>query len=140
MQLSNLLLILTPFLTPALGITVSYDTGYDDGSRSLGSVTCSDGPYGLITKGFTDQGSLPTFPFIGGAFTVTSYDSDSCGACYALTYAGKTINIIAVDRAAAGFNVAQEALDALTGGQAVKLGRIDANYTQVANSECGLSA
>lgn len=43
-----------------------------------------------------------------------------------------------MDHAAQGFNIAQEALDQLTGGQAVQLGRIDADYVQVDASVCGL--
>lgn len=43
-----------------------------------------------------------------------------------------------MDHANEGFNVAQAALDELTGGQAVALGRIDAQYIQVDASACGL--
>lgn len=53
---------------------VSYDTGYDDASRSLSSVSCSDGTNGLLTKGYTNQGSLPDFPYIGGADVVASWN------------------------------------------------------------------
>lgn len=49
-----------------------------------------------------------------------------------------TINVLAIDHAAEGFNIAQAALDTLTGGQAVALGRIDASYAQVDPSVCGL--
>jgi hypothetical protein len=31
-------------------LTVSYDTGYDDGSRSLTQVSCSDGVNGVMWK------------------------------------------------------------------------------------------
>ncbi|KAA8572275.1 hypothetical protein EYC84_002901 [Monilinia fructicola] len=43
-------------------ITVSYDVGYDDASRSLAVVSCSDGTNGLLTQGYTTQGSLKNFP------------------------------------------------------------------------------
>lgn len=43
-----------------------------------------------------------------------------------------------MDHAGEGFNIAQAAMDQLTGGQAAALGRIDAGYTLVASSECGL--
>lgn len=46
--------------------------------------------------------------------------------------------VLAMDSAVEGFNIAQEAMDELTGGQAVALGRVDAGYTQVDASVCGL--
>lgn len=36
--------------TSTLATTVSYDTGYDNGARSLTAVSCSDGANGLITR------------------------------------------------------------------------------------------
>jgi hypothetical protein len=45
-----------------------------------------------------------------------------------------------MDHAVEGFNIAQAALDQLTGGQAVQLGSIDADYVQVDASVCGLSS
>jgi hypothetical protein len=46
--------------------------------------------------------------------------------------------VLAIDHTDAGFNIAQEALDALTNGQAVQLGRIDAQATQIAANICGM--
>ena len=63
----------------------------------------------------------------------------SCGTCYSLTYNGTTINILAIDHADEGFNIAQEALDELTGGNAVALGRVDVEAAEVDGSACGLS-
>ncbi|CZS94690.1 probable SnodProt1 PRECURSOR [Rhynchosporium agropyri] len=125
-------------LSVASAITVSYDTGYDDGSRALAAVSCSDGSNGLLTKGFSTQNSLPSFPRIGGASVIAGWNSGSCGSCWALSYNGRTINVLAMDHANEGFNIAQAALDELTGGQAVALGRIDAQYSQVDVSACGL--
>ncbi|TVY49230.1 Protein SnodProt1 [Lachnellula cervina] len=137
MQFPILPTILT-LLTTASAITVSYDTGYDDGSRSLTAVSCSDGTNGLITKGYSTQSSLPTFPLIGGASTIAGWNDANCGTCYTLTYNGVSINVLAIDHAVEGFNIAQAALDQLTGGQAVQLGRVDADWTQVDASVCGL--
>jgi hypothetical protein len=124
--------------SPALGVTVSYDNTYDVASNSLAIVACSDGENGMLTKGFTTFGSLPKFPYIGGAAAVEGYDSANCGTCWALTYKGKTINVLAIDHTDNGFNIAQSALDALTNGQAVHLGRIDATVKQVDASVCGI--
>ncbi|KFY12751.1 hypothetical protein V491_06676 [Pseudogymnoascus sp. VKM F-3775] len=138
MQLSQIL-SLTALASVASAITVSYDTGYDDRTRSLLDVSCSNGENGLITrKHWNTQGDIPTFPFIGGAEAVAVWNSPNCGTCWRLDYNGQSINVLAIDHAAAGFNIAQEALDALTNGQAVELGRIDAQATQIDPIICGM--
>jgi len=138
MHLPPLLLTLL-FTSITHAITISYDPGYSSGSRSLSTVACSDSTNGLLTKGCTTQSSLPSFPRIGGAAVIAGYNSANCGTCWNLTFAGtgKTINVLAIDHADEGFNIAQEAMDELTGGQAVQLGRVNAEYVQVDKSICG---
>ncbi|KAH6852264.1 hypothetical protein CUC08_Gglean012180 [Alternaria sp. MG1] len=127
------------FASLASAITVSYDTGYDDGSRSLTALACSDGANGLITKyNWQTQANVAGFPRIGGYMGVAGWNSPQCGTCYGVTYNGKTVYVLAVDHAAQGFNLAKAAMDELTNGQASALGRIDAQYAQVATSNCGL--
>ncbi|KAI0373211.1 immunomodulatory protein [Pilatotrama ljubarskyi] len=139
MQFKTLALAALAALVPStLGVTVSYDESYDNGSASLGTVTCSDGPNGLLTKGFSTFGSLPHFPNIGGAAAIAGWNSAQCGTCWQLTYNSKSINVLAIDHADAGFNIALGAMNTLTNGQAQQLGRIDATATQVAASQCGL--
>ncbi|PVH95367.1 hypothetical protein DM02DRAFT_660222 [Periconia macrospinosa] len=126
------------FASLASAITVSYDTGYDDASRSLTAIACSDGANGLITKyGWQTQGQIARFPYVGGYEGVAGWNSPQCGTCYGVTYNGKTIYVLAIDRAA-GFNLAKAAMNDLTNNQADQLGRIDAQYAQVALSNCGL--
>ena|SRR3569833_14277 len=55
-------------------ISVSYDQGYDDASRSMSVVSCSDGPKGLMQK-FPTQGDLPGFPYVGGAQAIAGWGS-----------------------------------------------------------------
>ncbi len=120
-------------------LQVSYDTGYDDGSRSLTVVSCSDGANGLITRyGWQTQGQVARFPYIGGVEAVAGWNSPSCGTCWSASYNGKTIYILAVDHAATGLNIALDAMNDLTNGQAVALGRVDATVAQVDVSNCGL--
>lgn len=129
---------LAAFAAPAdASVTVSYDTKYDDPNLDLLTTSCSDGQYGLVTKGYKTASSLPSFPRIGGAFTVPSWNSPNCGKCYQLTWEGKSIYVTAVDHAGEGFNIAQEALDELTGGLAVQLGRVTATYADADPSSCG---
>lgn len=118
--------------------SLSYDTTYDDASLSLTSVACSNGVNGLMTKGYTTLGSLPGFPKLGGAYTVTGWNSAACGTCYNLTYGDTTISVLAVDVALEGFNLSEEAMNTLTGGLAVELGRVDVTSVEVDASVCGL--
>ncbi|KAK1704942.1 EC5 protein [Colletotrichum lupini] len=138
MQFSNLVTILSS-IAAAAAVSVSYDTGYDDGSRSLTAVSCSDGANGLITKyGWQNQGQVAKFPYIGGADVIAGWNSPNCGTCWQLTYNGKSINVLAIDHAGSGFNLALGAMNDLTNGQAAQLGRIDAQATQVGLDACGL--
>jgi len=91
----------------------------------------------LVTKGYNTFGDLPDFPFIGGAAVVTGWNSTECGTCWQLAYKGNTVTVLAVDYTAAGFNIAEEALNDLTNGQAVQLGRVTATAKQVPASHCG---
>jgi len=124
-------------------LTVSYDTTYDNAGQSLATVACSDGPNGLLTRGFTTFGSLPKFPFIGGAPAVTGYNSPSCGTCWQLTYVNpqgvsKSINVLAIDVATPNYNIALGAMNVLTNGQATFLGRVPVTAVNIASSVCGL--
>jgi len=134
-------LCILPSLT--LATTVAYDSAYDNAAGSLDTVACSDGPNGLETRGYTTFGSLPKFPHIGGTATVAGWNSPNCGTCWELTYTNaqkqnKTINVIAIDRAGEGFNIAFKAFNELTGGQGTQLGRVDVAARKVPSSVCGL--
>lgn len=140
MQLRVVVPILATLIAQVLAdtVSVSYDTTYDDASLSLDEVACSDGPNGLITKGFTTIGSLPT-KNVGGAQAIPGWNSVECGTCWELTYEGTSINVLAIDHTLTGFNIAEGAMNLLTNGQAVFLGRVNATATSVAASACGLS-
>lgn len=137
---------------PAPTAQVTYDRTYDNTNGSLNGVACSNGPNGLVTKGkilfsssgdgmftafagYTTFGSLPS-PFIGGVAGV-SWNSPDCGSCWKLSYQGQSINVIAVDYAGSGFNIAFSAMNKLTNGQAEFLGHVDAQFQKVDPSECG---
>ncbi|TGO22152.1 hypothetical protein BPAE_0180g00180 [Botrytis paeoniae] len=142
MQFRNIPTLLPLLLTSTLAIQVTYDPGYDNAARSLSVVSCSNGPNGLETRfpQYKVQGDLPTFARIGGASTIAGWNSPNCGTCYTLTYQGVSINILAIDAAATGFNIAESAMNTLTNGRAVELGNIDADWTLVTPEECGLPA
>ncbi|KAF5866962.1 hypothetical protein ETB97_006806 [Aspergillus alliaceus] len=128
--------------TTAATISVSYDQKYDVAGSSLTTVACSDGVYGLISRGYSTFGSLPNFPNIGGAPTIPGWNSPNCGKCYQLHYkAGnvdKSIYVLGIDAAPGGFNIGLQAMNTLTNGLAEQLGRVNVEYTEVAGSNCGL--
>jgi hypothetical protein len=66
MQLSKIFSIST-LLAAASATSVSYDVGYDDPSRSLTQVSCSDGINGLMWKygWYVDKLFLPLVPCRG---------------------------------------------------------------------------
>ena len=141
MKFASLATAVLAFALPAFAQTVeslSYDTTYDDASLPLTSVACSDGVNGLMSKGYTTLGSLPTFPNLGGVYTVTGWDSAACGTCYEVTYGDTTLAVLAVDVALEGFNLSEEAMNTLTGGLAVELGRVSVTATEVDASVCGI--
>ncbi|KAI0352772.1 Cerato-platanin [Trametes cingulata] len=133
-----LVLTFTALVSSAFAVTVSYDQTYDNANGDLHTVACSDGPNGMLSKGFSTFGSLPHFPNIGGAAAVGGWGSANCGTCWKLTYQGRSINVLAIDHTDAGFNIALEAMNVLTNNQGEFLGRIDAQATQVPASQCGL--
>ena len=64
----------------AVGATqITWDSVYDQGTDSLDIVACSNGPNGMITKGYNLFKDLPTFPNIGGSSVVTGWNSPNCG-------------------------------------------------------------
>lgn len=140
MKFTSAIISLLAIALPVLAQTesLSYDNTYDNPDLSLSTVACSNGPNGLITKGYTTLGQLPTFPNVGGVYTVTGWDSAYCGSCYEVTYGSKTIAVLAVDVASAGFNVAEAAMNTLTGNQAQFLGRVSVTSVAVNASVCGL--
>jgi len=126
----------SPPTTPSTFRT-TFDMTYDNKSGSMNNVACSNGANGLTAR-FPTFGDVPSFPFIGGAFDVV-WNSPNCGSCWTLTntVTGKSINIVAVDAAGAGFNIAQEAFVQLNGGQ-IGQGFLDVFATKVSPSVCGL--
>ncbi|KAG2071356.1 snodprot1 [Suillus decipiens] len=124
----------------ATRVEVTYDYVYGNSATSLSKVACSDGANGLLTKGYTTFGSLPSFPNIGGIPYIT-WNSPLCGTCWNLQYTTPTgtqesIYITAID-AADTFNLSEEAFVDLT-DTSVAAGKVSATATQVAASFCGM--
>ncbi|KAH9867896.1 hypothetical protein IAQ61_007200 [Plenodomus lingam] len=125
---------LASLVASAAAMSVSYDTGYDDPNRSMGVVSCSDGPNGLMHR-FPTQGAIPNFPRIGGLSGI-AWNSAQCGSCHKITYNGKSIFVVAIDSSSTGFNIGLTAMNELTNNQATSLGRIEAEVTNASPSDC----
>ncbi len=115
---------------------VTYDPTYDNPDGSMNSVSCSDGQNGLAPR-FPIFSDLPTFPYIGGAFNIV-WNSTNCGECWNLTNPVNEASILltGIDHTAAGFNIAEEAFEALNGG--VLDGTLNVEAHVVPASACGL--
>ncbi|KAL7269618.1 hypothetical protein RUND412_007707 [Rhizina undulata] len=122
----------------AANTTLSYNSVYNNASESTLLTACSNGVNGLYTKGYETLGDIPSFPYVGAAFTIEDWNSTSCGTCYQITYNGISINMTAVDVSMAGFVLSKTALDLLTDGEAAEWGRIEGQWEQVDASVCGL--
>ncbi|KAK4138515.1 hypothetical protein BT67DRAFT_431105 [Trichocladium antarcticum] len=123
----------------ASATSVSYDQGYDNAARPLTDVACSDGVNGVMWKyNWNVQGDIKNFPFIGGSAAIGGWNSPNCGTCWETSWGGKTIHVLAIDHAGSGLNIGLNAMQALTNGRAVELGRVEAQVTQVGLDKCGL--
>ncbi|TFY54973.1 hypothetical protein EVJ58_g8538, partial [Rhodofomes roseus] len=71
--LAAVALLFAPAALAQDSVTVAYDENYDNSGQSLSTVSCSDGTYGLETKGYTTFGSLPDFPNIGAAAAISGW-------------------------------------------------------------------
>ena len=138
MKPSATVISLVAFFSVVLAVNVGYDPVYGNSQNSLSTVACSDGANGMLTKGYTTFGSLPSFANIGAAQAVTGWNSTACGSCWQITYGGKSINFTAIDHADDGFVLSDVSMNYLTNGQAEQLGVINAQATQVNESYCGL--
>ncbi|KAK5660172.1 hypothetical protein OQA88_13641 [Cercophora sp. LCS_1] len=139
MRFSNILGTIVSIAASVTATQVTWDIGYDDPNRKLESVSCSDGPNGLIKKyGWTTQGAIPRFPYIGGAEAVEGWNSKNCGTCWSATFKERTVFVLAIDHTGHGLNLGLGAMEDLTDGNAVFYGKVDAVVNQVPLQYCGL--
>ncbi|EJC99991.1 eliciting plant response-like protein [Fomitiporia mediterranea MF3/22] len=127
------------FASTAFAVRAGFDNTYDNAGGDMNTVSCSTGSNGLEGR-FPTFGDLPTFPNIGGSDSIAGFGSAECGSCWQLTFpdTGVSINVTAMDHAADGFNLSQEALDTLTNGNAVQDGAVQVDAVEVDKSGCGL--
>ncbi|CDO72461.1 hypothetical protein BN946_scf184980.g2 [Trametes cinnabarina] len=136
LSLATLVLAVPASSTTTHTWQITYDTVYDKKSNSLDIVACSNGKYGLETRGYTTFGSLPA-TYVGGVQAVAGWNSANCGTCWQVSYNGTTINVLAIDHADSGVNLGENAMNKLTHGHAVQRGVVHAKVKQVDAINCG---
>ena len=134
-KLACALALLSSTAVAQIQTSTTFDTAYDGAQSSTNIVACSN-----LTPRFPTLGSFPTFPYIGGAFAVTGFGSAACGSCWQITdtTTGVTINATAIDVAGDGFNLSLEAMNTLTDGNAIAIGRAPVTAVEVDPSHCGI--
>jgi Cerato-platanin len=126
-----------PAISTPSPLRATYDPTFDNSAGSMNSVACSNGPNGLASR-FPTFGSVPSFPFIGGAYDV-QWNSPNCGGCWNITNPklGTSVHLVAIDTSGVGFNLAKQVFSELNGGN-VDVGVIEVTATKIAPSVCGL--
>ena len=138
--------LVTPAFSQTETYTVSHDGFYDQMENSLHDVACANGEHGLLTHGYTTFGSLPTFPYIGGAPQIQPWDSRYCGTCWELTYTDRhgvsaSLNFTAINTGGHDprhFIISFEGMDFLTNGHARRLDGVPIAGALLPRSSCGL--
>ena len=103
---------------PVVLHSIACTNKYDNPNGSTKSVTCSN-----LAHKYPHFGNFPHFPYIGGAWNITSSSSKACGACVNLTdpKTRKTVFITVIDRARTTkpgwYNISEVAFKALNGGK-----------------------
>ena len=95
----------------------TYNAMYDDPQGSMDTVACSNGQNGLGTK-YKTFGSVPSYPFIGGAYDISGPSSPNCGSCWVITNpaTGLSIQMTSIDSSGVGFDLTAQAFADLTNG------------------------
>jgi hypothetical protein len=64
------------FVGVASAVRVAWDTNYDNRSGSLNTVSCSNGPNGLINRyNWSTLADVPTFPLVGAFDAIAGWNS-----------------------------------------------------------------
>ncbi|KAL6886826.1 eliciting plant response-like protein [Trichoderma evansii] len=119
-------------------VSVTFDTVYDDPSRSLSKVACWRKGTGFMPK-LDWKLQKDAVGFIG-IDAIRAFSSAQCFSCWKIEYGDKHISLFAIDSADSGIVLSLNAMQSLTGGRARELVRIDATATQISLSNCGISA
>ncbi|CAM1508375.1 Fc.00g052230.m01.CDS01 [Cosmosporella sp. VM-42] len=138
MHVSGFLSTASLLASASATISLTYNTVYDNHSRPLSELACWKKDIKAVLPGYEWE-VLGNIPRIMAIDTITGPDSPSCATCWILECGEIARPALALDSADSGILLSLEGMNSLTGGRAEKLGRIDANYTQVALINCGIA-
>ncbi|TFK59479.1 hypothetical protein BDN72DRAFT_609042 [Pluteus cervinus] len=122
-------------------VQISYDQVYSNSSSTLSTVACASSPNNPNKSGH--NATFNSKVYIAASDLIPKFDSPFCFTCWDLFYTlqdgeQNAITVAAVDSTDSGFVVSPEALDALTHGQAERLGVAKGQASQVDRSRCRL--
>lgn len=89
-----------------------------------------------LKPGYNEWQTQGYIPRILAIDTITGPESAACVIFWIIEYEDRARPFLAIDGAGSGFVLSLEGMNALTNGKAEKLGRIDANATQVYRLNC----
>ncbi len=118
---------------------VTYDTTYDEDSTPLSQLACNKEGSGIMPDYLEGDTIGRTPPRIMGIDKIDGSESTLCGSCWMLVFEDEARAFLAVDSAPKpGIIISLEGMNALTGGRAKELGKIEVDATQVDLLNCGL--
>ncbi|KAM0322569.1 hypothetical protein ACHAQA_009416 [Verticillium albo-atrum] len=132
-------------VTFASGVSLTYDTIYDDGKRSLSEVACWDPNVPGLFRDHDDwvvQENVS--PGILAIPTITGWDHPDCISCWMAVWDGPEGSemarpLLAIDRSEKGYVTSFERMNSLTNGQADSLKTVEVNITRVSLTNCGFA-
>ena len=109
---------------------VTWNGIYDNPNQTFTVIACAEW---AAANNYTTFKDVPSFPYIGGAYVVSGYNSPGCGTRYSILdqQTNVTVEVTVVDAALQGFVVSLEALNKLTNDNAQDLGSIQAVVTKI---------
>ncbi|TFB06920.1 Protein SnodProt1 [Trichoderma ghanense] len=119
-------------------MSATFNTLYEDPSRSLSEVTCWRKNIGFMPNlDWTLQQDAAGFI---GLDKINGLNSGKCFTCWRLSYEGRAISLLALDGTDSGVVMSFRALQYLTDGRAQELGRVEIDAVEADTSECGVPA
>ncbi|GJC80618.1 protein Snodprot1 [Colletotrichum liriopes] len=129
----------------ALRVSLTYDTIYDEGKRSLSEVACwNPNVPGLFREANDWLVQENVAPGILAMPTITGWDDGDCLSCWEVRWeeGERSRVLLAVDGSQKGFVTSLERMNSLTNGQAEdfqSVGPLEVSATRVGLENCGFA-
>ncbi|KAM0344818.1 hypothetical protein ACHAPU_007200 [Fusarium lateritium] len=131
--------VLISFTSAEILSTATYNGLFDDETTSVKEFACWNENKDNVIN-YMGWDTLAHLSYvIAGYEGVDGPNSSLCGSCWLLEYEGRSRPMIVLDTATSGFTTDFKTMDSLTGGKALKLGRV--NVTAIRSptlKDCGI--